>query len=348
MSREKDRSNQIIATGKTVRLFEPNSRKVDQILTEETHRRKEIERKRYAEVLINGTGTIENVDQYEKYEKKEVCAKQKPVCLGDVCSQVLGVELDMELEKERRCSPELCSTAVQTINDSCSPLIEDNISPIQNIDGNKSKSKNNSSSLQEIYSQLLKEDCSQSMADKRSPPRICTNTAQTKNDSSSTLIEENIFHTKDKELLSILEELQSASISEDIDQVDSHLPACSAQDISINHQHPNSSNHSFHNSKTGITNEGRLVGYFCSDTVFNLCKKVLTDTEIRVLEKGLDFAQIQNKINEPELILRIYAGEYVLNGIFGTNLSQHTVKFHRLPQSLPGNLLESILILRYF
>ena len=224
----------------------------------------------------------------------------------------------MELEKERCCSPELCSTAVQTINDSCSPLIEDNISSIQNIDGNKSngnksKSKNNSSSLQEIYSQLLKEDCSQSMADKRSPPRICTNTAQTKNDSSSTLIEENIFHTQDKELLSILEELQSASISEDIDQVDSHPPACSVQDISINHQHPNSSNHSFHNSKIGVTNEGRLVGYFCSDTVFNLCKKVLTDTEIRVLEKGLDFAQIQNKINEPELILRISAG----NGIFG-------------------------------
>ena len=27
----------------------------------------------------------------------------------------------------------------------------------------------------------------------------------------------------------------------------------------------------------------------------------MTDTEIRVLEKGLDFAPIQNKINEPEL-----------------------------------------------
>ena len=27
----------------------------------------------------------------------------------------------------------------------------------------------------------------------------------------------------------------------------------------------------------------------------------MTDTEIRILEKGLDFAPIQNKINEPEL-----------------------------------------------
>ena len=71
MSREKDRSNQIIATGKTKRLFEPNSRKVDQILTEETHRRKEIERKRYAEVLTNGTGTIENVDNMRSMRKKK-------------------------------------------------------------------------------------------------------------------------------------------------------------------------------------------------------------------------------------------------------------------------------------
>ena len=147
-----------------------------------------------------------------------------------------------------------------------SSLIEDNTPSIQNIEGNKSKSKNNSSSFQEIYSQLLKEDCSKSMADKTSPPRICTNTAQTKNDSSSTSIEENIFSTQDKELLSILEELQSASISEDIDHLARHLSACSPQDISIYHQHPKSSNHSFSNSKIGVTNEGCLVGYFCSDT----------------------------------------------------------------------------------
>ena len=114
----------------------------------------------------------------------------------------------MESEKERRFSPELCSTTMQTINDSCSLLVEDNIASTQNIDGNKSKSKSNSSNLQEIYSQLLKKDCIKSMADETSPPRICTNTAQTKNDSSSTLIEENIFPAQDKELLSILEELQ--------------------------------------------------------------------------------------------------------------------------------------------
>ena len=35
-----------------------------------------------------------------------------------------------------------------------------------------------------------------------------------------------------------------------------------------------------------------LTGYFCSDTVFNLSKKVLSDAEIKVLEKRLDYAPI--------------------------------------------------------
>ena len=33
----------------------------------------------------------------------------------------------------------------------------------------------------------------------------------------------------------------------------------------------------------------------------NSSRKILTDTEIRILEKGLDFAQVQRKFNEPEL-----------------------------------------------
>ena len=47
--------------------------------------------------------------------------------------------------------------------------------------------------------------------------------------------------------------------------------------------------------------EFRLSGSFVLDTVFNLSRKVLTDTEIKVLEKGLDFAPIQGKLNKPEL-----------------------------------------------
>ena len=41
--------------------------------------------------------------------------------------------------------------------------------------------------------------------------------------------------------------------------------------------------------------------YFYSEMVFNLSRKILTDTEIKILEKGLDFAPVQRKINEPEI-----------------------------------------------
>ena len=53
---------------------------------------------------------------------------------------------------------------------------------------------------------------------------------------------------------------------------------------------------------TNITNRAtQITGYFCYDTVLNLSDTVLTDIEIKILEKGLDFAPIQRKMNEPEL-----------------------------------------------
>ena len=50
-----------------------------------------------------------------------------------------------------------------------------------------------------------------------------------------------------------------------------------------------------------LSDESRLSGYFCSDTVFNLSKRVPSGIEIKILEKGLDYSPIQRKINEPEL-----------------------------------------------
>ena len=55
------------------------------------------------------------------------------------------------------------------------------------------------------------------------------------------------------------------------------------------------------NQRVECTEQCRLTGNFVSDTVFNLSNKVLSDIEIRVLEKGLDFAPIQNKLNKLEL-----------------------------------------------
>ena len=41
--------------------------------------------------------------------------------------------------------------------------------------------------------------------------------------------------------------------------------------------------------------------YFCLDIVFNLSSKVLSQSKIGVLEKGLDFVPTEKKINEHEL-----------------------------------------------
>ena len=81
--------------------------------------------------------------------------------------------------------------------------------------------------------------------------------------------------SQDWELISLLDELQNTSVTG-----------------------PNSN-----------TNSTRLIGYFCSETVFNLSNRTvfnlsnraLSDAEINILEKGLDYAPIQSKINEPEL-----------------------------------------------
>ena len=45
----------------------------------------------------------------------------------------------------------------------------------------------------------------------------------------------------------------------------------------------------------------RIKGYFCSDTVFNLSNKVLSQTEISVLEKGLGFVPTPNMISKTDL-----------------------------------------------
>ena len=50
-----------------------------------------------------------------------------------------------------------------------------------------------------------------------------------------------------------------------------------------------------------MTSLGPLRGQLCSGTIFNLSHRVLSDAEIKLLEKRLDIVPIQRKINEPEL-----------------------------------------------
>ena len=86
------------------------------------------------------------------------------------------------------------------------------------------------------------------------PPNLCTNSAPISNDSCSPNRERNepLFYTQDKETLSILEELEQLQ-------------------------------------GTSIMGSDRISGCFCSGTAFNLSKKVLSDMEIKILEKGLDY-----------------------------------------------------------
>ena len=94
---------------------------------------------------------------------------------------------------------------------------------------------------------------------------MCTNSAHVANHPCSFVEKKDtLFSTEEKEILSILEELEETA-------------------------------------NVSAINKTRLSGYFCSDTVFNLSRRVLTEIGIKILEKGLDYAPIQNKINEPEV-----------------------------------------------
>ena len=57
----------------------------------------------------------------------------------------------------------------------------------------------------------------------------------------------------------------------------------------------------YNNISFNCVYEPRIDRHFCSEPVFNLSRRILTETEIKVLEKSLNFAPIQNKINETEL-----------------------------------------------
>ena len=53
-------------------------------------------------------------------------------------------------------------------------------------------------------------------------------------------------------------------------------------------------------TKATITDEGHPPGTFYFKTVFNLSQRALSDIEIQVFEKRLDFSPVQRSFNEPE------------------------------------------------
>ena len=124
--------------------------------------------------------------------------------------------------------------------------------------------------LKEIKASLLRDILTQ--AYETSPPVLCCDSSICKSSSNQRGLNKqslgDVLSSQDDELLRILENLQN-------EKSVSNNPNCS--------------------------DDTRISCYFCSDTVFKLSQRVLSEDEIKVLEKGLDFAPIQNKVNEPEL-----------------------------------------------
>ena len=120
--------------------------------------------------------------------------------------------------------------------------------------------------LEEIRASLLSDSSSQHYS--ISPPVLCCDTSKDINSSDQLELNEQLpgvgLSSQDDEFLRILEDLPKDKLA-----------------------HYNSN----------CSEESRSKGYFCSDTVFNLGSRVLSEDKIRVLEKGLDFAPIQRKVN---------------------------------------------------
>ena len=175
--------------------------------------------------------------------------------------------------------------AVQSVGKSNSggevlePLKAPNVLKEENHDFNRTVGID----LESIYARLREDELlgSDTLS---SPPRLCTDTSSSQNSSRYRNVSSQL-DGDDYEILNILKEmLQGSKDSESV------IPEFKKRSEVMK------------DSTSGLTTvENTLCGYFCSETIFNLSHGMLTDTETKVLEKGLDFAPIQRKINEPEL-----------------------------------------------
>ena len=159
----------------------------------------------------------------------------------------------------------------------------------KDLRSNVQKSTMSKEELKSVCDLLLPED---SLTAEPRPSVLIADTSISDNISAPSNTEEpreeiqnhdNSVSDMDEELLSVLINLQNA---EPDTQHEIGNPIVKSEGLS---------------TKATVTDEGRLQGSLCSKTVFNLSQRVLSEIEIQVLEKGLDFAPIQKSINEAEL-----------------------------------------------
>ena len=136
--------------------------------------------------------------------------------------------------------------------------------------------------LKSVCNLLLSED---SLTPEPRPPVLIADTSICDNTSAPSNPEEpreeiqnhdNSVSDVDEKLLSVLINLQNAEPDTQHEIGNSILKS---EGLSI---------------KATLTDEGRIQGLLCSKTVFNLSQRVVSEIEINVLEKGLDFTHIRS------------------------------------------------------
>ena len=95
--------------------------------------------------------------------------------------------------------------------------------------------------------------------------------------------------------------MQNENASSNIDPTIKYSTACMPQKTIVPLESQETIKDSFAYRGYGVRNKGDLMGYFYSDTVFNLSRKVLTNTKTFTLKNELHLARRQNKRNETEL-----------------------------------------------
>ena len=127
---------------------------------------------------------------------------------------------------------------------------------VKSVDSSTEQAKENSNTivdLKNVQSIFMRDENLKSSKIENSPPDFCTDSSSSGNaywNVSLNVKSKKKFSAQDEELLEILEELQKPT-------------------------------------KGTIGENDRPEGYFCSDAVFNLSNRILSNSENKILEKGL-------------------------------------------------------------
>ena len=156
-----------------------------------------------------------------------------------------------------------------------------------------------------------------------STPKLCNDTSTAKNSSYCFNYQASLDGNVDGKILQILEDLLNL------------FDGCGKRSQGIKDQ----VNECFQNIH--ITSESRLTGQFSAETIFNLTHRVLTDTEIKILEKDqiLLLYNVRSMSQNLSKILKTFVEARVQNAIFGTS-GNSLVTLEHFQQNLNETLSE--------